>query len=277
MGDPTGRPVVEDAVTEVPSAPLGAGHTLSSRVAIVTGASRGIGLAVAQRLVRDGARVCITARRPEALAEAAESFPTGSCIWMAGRADDPSHRRDVLDAVAGSYGRLDILVNNAGINPAYGQLVDLDLSAARKISEVNIIGALAWVQDTVKDQRLGFGSRGGAIVNISSVTGQNPSPGIGFYGVSKAAVAHLTRTLGVELGPRLRVNAIAPGVVKTRFAEALYEGKEAEVAAHYPLGRLGTPDDIAKAVAFLVSDESAWITGQTFTVDGGLVAAGGVA
>jgi NAD(P)-dependent dehydrogenase (short-subunit alcohol dehydrogenase family) len=277
MVDPTGRPVVEDAVTEMPFAPVGAGRNFAGKVAIVTGASRGIGLAVAQRLVRDGARVCITARRPDTLAEAAATFPQDSCIWVAGRADDAAHRRAVVDAVADSFGRLDFLVNNAGINPAYGQLVDLDLSAARKITVVNIIGSLAWVQDTVKDERLGFATRGGAIVNISSVTGQNPSPGIGFYGVSKAAVAHLTRTLGVELGPLLRVNAVAPGVVKTRFAEALYEGKEAELAAQYPLGRLGTPDDIANAVAFLVSDDAAWITGQTFTVDGGLVAAGGVA
>lgn len=250
---------------------------LKGKVALVTGASRGIGLAIARRIAAEGARVCITARHVEPLAQAAALFPEGSSIWLAGKADDPVHRREVLDAIAGTFGRLDILINNAGINPSFGTLLDLELDAARKIAEVNVIGTLAWVQDAVNDTRLGFAQHRGSIVNISSVTGQNPSPGIGFYGVSKAAISHLTRTLGVELGPEIRVNSVAPGVVKTRFAETLYSGKEAIVAAQYPLGRLGTPEDIAGVVAFLVSDDAAWITCQTLTVDGGLLAAGGQA
>lgn len=252
-------------------------HRLEGKVALVTGASRGIGLAIAARLAADGAKVCITARTPGPLADAAASLPEASCVWVAGKADDPDHRRAVLDRIADTFGGLDILVNNAGINPAYGTLMELDLTAARKITELNIIGTLAWIQDVVKDTRLHFADRSGSIVNISSVTGQTPSPNIGFYGVSKAAISHLTRTLGVELGPRVRVNAIAPGLVKTKFAEALYDGKEAQVTAQYPLGRLGAPDDIAGAVAFLVSADAAWITAQTLTVDGGLLAAGGVA
>jgi NAD(P)-dependent dehydrogenase (short-subunit alcohol dehydrogenase family) len=104
-----------------------------------------------------------------------------------------------------------------------------------------------------------------------------PSQGIGLYGISKAALEHLTRTLAVELGPDIRINAVAPAVVKTKFARALYEGKEAEVSALYPLRRLGNPDDVAAAVAFLASSDAAWITGQIFNIDGGLLVAGGSA
>lgn len=249
---------------------------LDGRIAIVTGASRGIGLAIARRLVEEGAKVCITARGEEALAEAVAGLPDGSAISVAGKADDPEHRTAVLDAVHSAWGRLDILVNNAGINPAYGPMIDIDLAAARKITEVNILGTLAWIQAAYHDPRLGFSERG-SVINLSSVTGDVPAPGIGFYGVSKAAVAHLTATLGAELGPGVRVNAVAPAVVKTKFAKALYEGKEDEVAAGYPMRRLGLPEDVAAAVAFLASDDASWITSQVLTIDGGLLSAGGTA
>lgn len=250
---------------------------LAGKKAVVTGASRGIGLGIAQRLAAEGAQVLITARKPEALADAAATFPEGSVLAVAGKADDPDHRAEVLDTVASEWGGLDILVANAGINPVYGSLIDLDLDAARKILEVNVVSTLAWVQNAVRHAGLNFRERRGSVVVLSSVTGQVPSAGIGWYGVSKAASAHLTRTLGVELGPDIRVNAIAPAVVKTQFAAALYEGKEAEVTAEYPLGRLGTPEDIAGAVAFLVSPDASWITGQVITLDGGLLNAGGTA
>lgn len=250
---------------------------LSGKTAIVTGASRGIGLAIAHRLVAEGAKVVITAREPDALAQVAASFPDGTVVAMAGKADDPQHRVDVFATVAREFGGLDILVNNAGINPVYGPLVDLELDSARKILEVNLLGTLAWVQGAFHHPELRFSSRGGSIINISSVTGQVPSEGIGWYGVSKAAIAHLTRTLSVELGPDIRVNAVAPAVVKTQFARALYEGKEDEVNADYPLGRMGTPEDIAAAVAFLASSDASWITGQVLNLDGGLLNAGGTA
>ena len=195
---------------------------------------------------------------------------------MAGAADDPAHWEEVFARIAEEFGRLDILVNNAGINPVFGPLAGLDLDAARKILEVNVIGTLAWTQAALRNG-LGAQSEQAAVVNLSSVTGQVPSPGIGWYGVSKAAVAHLTRTLSVELAPRVRVNAVAPAVVKTRFARALYEGREEEVTADYPLGRLGVPDDVAAAVAYLCSDGAAWVTGQVLTLDGGLLNAGGTA
>lgn len=252
-------------------------HRLAGKTAIVTGGSRGIGLGIAKRLIVEGARVAITARKADALESAAAQFPPGSVIWIAGKADDPAHRDEVLDRVASEFGGLDILVNNAGINPLYGPLVDLDLDGARKVLEVNVVSTLAWIQDAYQHEQLYFRERHGTVVILSSVTGQVASEGIGWYGVSKAANAHLARTLAVELGPEIRVNAVAPAVVKTQFARALYEGKEAEVAAGYPLGRLGTPEDIAAAVAFLVSADASWVTGQVITLDGGLLNAGGTA
>jgi NAD(P)-dependent dehydrogenase (short-subunit alcohol dehydrogenase family) len=192
---------------------------------------------------------------------------------FSGKADDPDHQEEALSGLQEAFGPIDILVNNAGINPAYGPLVELPMSAAKKILDVNVLGTLAWVQ---RAYAAGMNSRGGNIVNVASIAGLKPAPGIAFYGVSKAAVIALTAGLAVELGPKVRVNAVAPAVVKTKFAEALYAGREAQVAAQYPLGRLGVPDDIAGAVAFLASDEAAWITGQTFVLDGGVTLTGGV-
>ncbi|WP_433308480.1 SDR family oxidoreductase [Micromonospora sp. CA-269861] len=241
---------------------------LAGRVAIVTGASRGIGLAVAQRLVAEGARVGLTARRPEGLAEAVASLGgPAHALAVPGRADDAGHRAAAVRQVSAAFGPVDLLVNNTGINPVHGPLAELDLAAARKILDVNVVAALGWVQEVCA---AGMAERGGCVVNVSSIAGLGPSPGIAFYGVSKAALNHLTAGLAVELGPTVRVNAVAPGVVKTRFAAALYEGREGEVAERYPLGRLGLPSDVAGAVAFLASDDATWITGQTIVCDGGV-------
>jgi 3-oxoacyl-[acyl-carrier protein] reductase len=244
------------------------------RVAVITGGSRGIGLGIAKRLVSEGARVCLTARRRDALDEAvSELGGPDRAIAVAGKADDPGHQDAALAATVEAFGRLDVLVNNAGINPVYGPLDDLDPAAGRKIFDVNVLGALSWVQ---RARRHGLGDRSGSsIVNIASVAGLRPSPGIAFYGVSKSALIGLTAQLAVELAPDIRVNAVAPAVVKTQFARALFEGHEAETAAGYPLKRLGEAADVAAAVAFLASDDAGWITGQTLVLDGGVTLLGG--
>jgi NAD(P)-dependent dehydrogenase (short-subunit alcohol dehydrogenase family) len=244
------------------------------RTAIVTGASRGIGLAIARRLVDEGARVVLTARKADALEEAVgELGGPGHAAFVAGHADDVDHQAETVATAIERFGSLDLLVNNTGINPAYGPLMGLDLGIARKMVDVNCLSALSWVQQA---HRAWMGEHGGAIVNVASVAGLRPAPGIAFYGGTKAMLIHLTEELAVELGPAIRVNAVAPAVVKTKFATALYEGREEEVASTYALKRLGVPDDIGSVVAFLLSDDAAWMTGQALVVDGGLLLAGGV-
>jgi NAD(P)-dependent dehydrogenase (short-subunit alcohol dehydrogenase family) len=246
---------------------------MADQVAIVTGASRGIGFAIAQRFVAEGWKVAITGRNAEALDQAAKDLGgPEAAIGIAGKGDDADHRAAVVDTVLGQFGPVTTLVNNIGINPAYGPLATLDLAAARKMIDVNVLGTLGWVQEALR----GGLSDGGSIVNISSVSGVRPAPGIAFYGVTKAALIHLTEELAVELAPKVRVNAVAPAVVKTRLATALYEGREEQVAATYPLGRLGVPEDVAGAVAFLCGRDAGWITGQTLVLDGGVTLTGNV-
>ncbi|HJQ46603.1 MAG TPA: SDR family oxidoreductase [Amycolatopsis sp.] len=249
-------------------------NSFKDRVAIVTGASRGIGLGIARELVARGAKVCVTARKPEPLAEAVNELGGKDvAIAVPGKADDAEHQREAVAKAIETFGRLDMLVNNTAINPVYEPTIDVDLAAAAKILGVNVLAPLAWIR-LARDAWMG--EHGGAVVNVASIAGLRASPGIGMYGVSKAALIRLTMELAVELGPKIRVNAIAPGVVKTKFATALYEGKEDEVAAAYPLKRLGVPEDIQGAVAFLLSDDAGWMTGQTMVIDGGVTLGGGM-
>ncbi|HWU23571.1 MAG TPA: SDR family oxidoreductase [Nocardioides sp.] len=244
------------------------GGRFEGKTAIVTGASRGIGLGIAERLVADGARVVITARNKEALDEAvAHLGGSGVAVAVAGKADDTEHQAEVIRTAIDTFGGIDFLVNNTGINPVYGPLVDLDLNAARKIVEVNCIAAVSWVQHAY---RAWMKEHGGAVVNVSSLSAFRTAPMIGFYGASKAMINSITELLAVELGPDIRVNGVAPAVVKTKFAAALYEGHEEESSRAYPLKRLGEPEDIGSVVAFLLSDDAAWMTGQTVLVDGGV-------
>jgi NAD(P)-dependent dehydrogenase (short-subunit alcohol dehydrogenase family) len=244
-------------------------NRFEGKVALITGASRGIGLAIAQRIVAEGGSVVITARKQDVL-DAAVASLGNRAVGVAGKADDASHRAAVFDLIASRFGHLDHLVNNAGINPAYGPLADVGVDVMRKTFEVNVIAALEWVRDAVARGLLDGAARpGSSIVNMASIAGLVAAPGIAFYGVTKGALVTLTLQLAAELAPGIRVNAVAPAVIKTDFARALYERDEAGAAAQYPLKRLGAVEDVAGPVVFLLSDDAAWITGQTLPIDGG--------
>ncbi|WP_441246840.1 SDR family oxidoreductase [Kitasatospora sp. McL0602] len=248
--------------------------SFKGKVAVVTGASRGIGLGIARELVERGAKVCITARGADALADAVRDLGgPDHAIAVAGKADDDAHQEEAVTRTMEAFGRLDLLVNNTGINPAYGPVLETDPAVAAKILAVNVLAPLAW---TRRAHAAWMGEHGGSVVNVASVAGIRSSTGIGLYGVSKAALIRLTMELAADLGPGIRVNAVAPAVVKTKFAEALYEGREEKVVRAYPLKRLGLPEDIAGAVAFLLSEDASWITGQTLVVDGGVTLGGGL-
>jgi 3-oxoacyl-[acyl-carrier protein] reductase len=244
------------------------------RAAIVTGASRGIGLAIAQALVDRGMRVCITGRNEAPLAEAVAALGgPDHAVAVAGKAHDSAHQAQVIETVLREYGRIDYLVNNVGTNPVFASALDTPVDAVRKVFDINVVAALDWTRGV---HRAWMGQHGGAVVNVTSVAGIKPAPGIGIYGMTKAALKYLTELLAVELAPTVRVNAVAPAVVRTAFARALYEANEQQVAANYPAKRLGEPADVAGAVAYLLSDEASWVTGQTIVLDGGMTLTGGL-
>jgi NAD(P)-dependent dehydrogenase (short-subunit alcohol dehydrogenase family) len=241
---------------------------LDGKVALVTGASRGIGLAIAAAFAQAGARVMLSSRKAEALEEAASSIAARGCEveWFAANAGDPRAARACVDATVKRLGGLDVLVNNAATNPYFGGLMDLDASRAEKTVTVNQQALLIWTQLA---WRAAMAEGGGCVLNLSSVGGISVEPGIGWYNVTKAAVSHLTRQLAYELGPSVRVNALAPGLVRTHFARALWENAEDAIAARLPLRRIGEPEDVANAALFLASDAAQWITGHVLVVDGG--------
>jgi NAD(P)-dependent dehydrogenase (short-subunit alcohol dehydrogenase family) len=239
--------------------------SLEGKVALVTGASRGIGKAIAGAFAGSGASVMLSSRKQDALEATAEEIGGDTAVFAA-NAGEPDQIAACVAATVERFGRVDILVNNAATNPYMGRAIDIDLPRFDKTWQVNYRGPVVWAQEA---WRASMADHGGNILNIASVGGLSVETSIGHYNVTKAALIHLTRTLAADLAPGVRVNAIAPGLVKTAFARALWEPAEETIARRMPLRRLGEPDDIAGAALFLVSDLASWITGQTLVVDGG--------
>jgi NAD(P)-dependent dehydrogenase (short-subunit alcohol dehydrogenase family) len=240
--------------------------SLDGKVALVTGASRGIGRAIAAAYAESGAKVMLSSRKQADLEKAAAEMQ-GDVAVFAAHAGDPDQAKGCVAATVERFGGLDVLVNNAATNPYFGPLIEVDLPRWDKIFEVNLRGPLVWIQEAWKEQ---MNDHGGSIINLASVGGMTYGGYIGAYDITKAGVIHMTKHLATELGPRVRVNAIAPGLVKTDMARALWDNELGEqIAKRWPLGRLGEPGDIAGAAVFLASDAAAWITGHVLVVDGG--------
>ena len=247
---------------------------LTGKVAIVTGASRGIGLAIAQSFASQGAKVVLTSRKQESLDAAAAEIRAsgGEAIGIAAHNGDKAALGQLVERTLEACGRLDILVNNAATNPHYGAVLEADDSHWRKTIEVNLLGNVWLSRAAVAAMR---GTGGGKIINVASIVGIKPGRGQGIYSVTKAGVISLTRTLAVELGAdNIQVNAIAPGLVQTQFARVLWENDALlrQVEAATPAGRIGQPSDIAGLALYLASSASDFTSGEVFVVDGGLTA-----
>jgi NAD(P)-dependent dehydrogenase (short-subunit alcohol dehydrogenase family) len=244
-------------------------ETLAGRVAVVTGGSRGIGKGIAARFAARGARVVLSSRRPEGVEKAAAEIAadTGAeVVGIPAHVSDDAAAAAVFDEAVRRWGRVDILVNNAAANPHFGRTVDVDREQWDKILDVNLWAVVRWTQLGLA---AGLGREGdSAVINTSSNLSAAPGGPSGVYGMSKAALNYLTKQLAVELAPRVRVNAIAPGVVDTDMARLLVERGEA-LYGQWPVPRFGRPADVADVAEFLAGPASSWMTGEILTVDGG--------
>jgi NAD(P)-dependent dehydrogenase (short-subunit alcohol dehydrogenase family) len=246
--------------------------SLESKVAIITGASRGIGRAIALRLAGAGARVVVSSRKLESVQAVADEIVASGGRALAVQAH-VGHMQEVqalVEQTLATFGRLDIAINNAATNPHFGPLLTADEGQWDKILDTNAKGAFRLCKAVVPHMEA---QGGGKIINLTSIAGLRPSPGMGMYGISKAAVIMLTQVLALELGPsNIQVNAIAPGVIRTRFSQLLWQTPQiAEpTLAHMPLGRFGEPEDVAGLALYLASSGADYVTGGVFLVDGGL-------
>ncbi len=244
---------------------------LKDKIAIITGASRGIGQAIAATFAAEGATVIIASRKQETLdAVAAEIRATGGAVQtIATHTGNTDQCQNLIQQVVDEFGRVDILVNNAATNPHFGPILTAEASQWQKIFDVNVMGYF-WLSKYAAEAMQETG--GGKIINVASVAGINPGPMMGVYSVSKAAVIMLTKVLAQELGPyNIQVNAIAPGIIKTRFAEALWSNPQLSKAYtdRTPAGRIGEPDDVVGAAIYLASGHSSYHSGDVLILDGG--------
>ena len=243
--------------------------TFAGQTALVTGASKGIGLDVASALVAGGAKVAITGRNLDSLENAAKKIDAGDRLLpIVADAGDLGGAADVVDQVITTFGSLDLLVNNAGVNQPLVPLTELDPQVATDLLRVNTVAPLVYVQHA---WRAWLAEHGGVVVNMASSAGLKASHLLPWYAVTKAGLVQLTRQLAVDLAPGVRVNAVAPDVVKTDFSEAFVSGNEDKISSEYPLKRLGTPADVTSAVLFLLSSQASWITGEVLVLDGGRI------
>lgn len=251
--------------------------------AIVTGGTRGIGHATALQLAASGANVVITGRKPETVVPAAEELQTaareqnpdaGRVIGIAAHVADPEAAKKACSQAVEEFGRLDVLINNAGTNPAFGPVHKQSAEIMAKVFQINTIGPVIWTSAAI-EAGLGKSARNGgpagAVVNVSSIGALSMEDYIGVYNASKAALLHLTKQMARELAPRIRVNSISPGVVRTKLSEALWKENEDSTSTLIPAGRIGEPEDIADAIAFLAAPTSSWLTGENLVVDGGML------
>ena len=248
--------------------------SLSGKVAVITGSSRGIGKAIAERMAEHGAQVVISSRKAEACAAVAASINSARGAQAATAIPANISHKDELQLLVREttrrLGRIDVLVCNAASNPYYGPLAQIEDDQFRKILENNVI-ANHWLINFTVPQMIE--RKSGSIIIVSSIGGLRGSPVIGAYNISKAADFQLARNLAVEYGKHnVRVNCIAPGLIKTDFARALWENPETlkRATSGSPLGRIGEPDEIAGAAIFLASQASSFVTGQAIVVDGGV-------
>ena len=243
---------------------------LDGKVALVTGGSKGIGKGIAAAFAEAGAAVMISSRKAEGL-EAAAADIKGDVAWFAANAGEPEQAAACVAATMERFGRVDILVNNAAANPYHGPLMGISPSQIDKTHQVNQRAMVLWTQECWKAS---MQEGGGSVINVASIGAFLVEPALSYYNATKAAMVHLTRQLAAELGPKVRVNAIAPGLVRTDFARALWENDGDAIARHLPLRRLGEPEDMGNAAVFLCSDAASWITGVTIPIDGGAMVRG---
>lgn len=251
---------------------------LDGKVAIVTGASKGIGEAIAIGLAQAGAKVVVSSRKQEGVDRVAQEIQDegGEAFALQTHMGDPEQVANLVSRTLERWGRVDIAVNNAGTNPHFGPLLTADEGQLEKILDVNLKGYFRLCKQVVPPME---GQGGGKIINITSVAGVRPGPGMGVYSISKAGVIMLTKVLASELGQsNIQVNAIAPGLIKTKFSQVLWQNED--LLQHQesvtPLGRIGLPEDVVGAALFFASSASDWVTGTVLLVDGGSMVTGGL-